>query len=479
MKFRHKVLVVNLIMMSIAIGIVGYLMLKRNFSLAMNTLTESAIVENNLVQTYTEYGLLESIAGDLSEEELLDEIKEIGEKIGGGFLSEDTDFYILYKGKLVYGGEGYKFIPSMVLTKRERVSKKYCIHMSNGIHYIYVVASNELRDGYIQIATRTNVEEAYRMLDEQMGYFRILLLVILASSGVIMYIFAMVLTHPLEKLNRASKEMMMGNYKMRAKVSSDDEVGQLARSFNSMANAVDEHIDDLQLQIKNREQFVADFTHEIKTPLTSIIGYADTMRSIDLPKEQQIEALNYIVSAGKRLENMSGKLFELIYLNRNEVECEMIEITKLAAEIERYASPSLANKNMILKSEVEEGTIYGNKDLLVTAFSNFIDNARKASKEGGTIYLYGTYKEGRYILSVKDTGIGIKKEDIEKITNEFYMVDKSRSRMEGSAGLGLSLAALICKKHNAILSFDSLEGVGTSVNVSFGLEKKYETGKKD
>lgn len=479
MKFRHKVLVVNLIMMSIAIGIVGYLMIKRNFSLAMDTLTESAIVENNLVQTYTEYGLLDAVAGDLSEEELMNQIKLIGEKIGDGFLSEDTEFFLLYDGEPAYGSEDYTFIPSMVLTTNERISKRYCIGLSKGIHHIYVVAGNELRNGYLQIATKTNVEEAYLMLNEQMHYFRILLLMILASSGVIMYIFAVVLTHPLEKLNLVSKEMTLGNYKMRAKVSSDDEVGQLARNFNEMANAVDMHVDDLQLQIKNREQFVADFTHEIKTPLTSIIGYADTMRSIDLPKEQQIEALNYIVTAGKRLENMSGKLFELIYLNRNEIECNMIEISKLADEISNYASPILESKGITLSVSVEKGTIYGNKDLLVTAFSNFIDNARKASKEGSTIYLYGMYKEGRYILSVKDTGIGIKQEDLDKITNEFYMVDKSRSRMEGSAGLGLSLAALICKKHNAILLFESTEGIGTSVNVSFGLEKKYESGRKD
>ena len=83
-----------------------------------------------------------------------------------------------------------------------------------------------------------------------------------------------------------------------------------------MAQAVSDHVDELNDMVHRREQFVADFTHEIKTPMTSIIGYADTMRSLELPREEQIMALGYIFSEGKRLESMSNKLFDLIYLRQ-------------------------------------------------------------------------------------------------------------------------------------------------------------------
>lgn len=468
MRFRQKVIVANLIMMSLATAIVGFLMIKRNFNLALNTLKESAIVENNLVQTYVEYGILDYISSERSKDDISKQLFEIGEKISGAFLSEKSDFVILYDDKKAYGEDDVEVIPKEILDIKSRISKNYIIDDKDGVHFMYVASCNELRDAYLQIVTITNVEEAYSLANEQLKYFRILLIVVLVSSGVIMYIYAAILTRPLVKLGRVSKEMTMGNYKMRAEVKSNDEVGQLARNFNEMASSVEKHVDDLRHQVINREQFVADFTHEIKTPLTSIIGYADTMRSFDLQREQQIESLNYIVSAGKRLRTMSGKLFELIYLNRNEIETGEIEMPKLAAEIADYVRPILDLKNITLEVNVSEGTIVGNKDLLVTAFSNFIDNSRKASKEGSVINLTGSKDGDKYILSVKDNGIGIKKENLDKITNEFFMEDKSRSRMEGSAGLGLSLAALIVKKHNAKLIIDSQKDVGTLVKVIFG-----------
>lgn len=108
-----------------------------------------------------------------------------------------------------------------------------------------------------------------------------------------------------------AEEIIDGSYETRITVKSQDEVGLLAENFNRMAEAVSEKIGELQGMIRKRDQFVADFTHEIKTPMTSIIGYADTMRSMELPREEQLLALSYIFSEGKRLERMSGKLFDL------------------------------------------------------------------------------------------------------------------------------------------------------------------------
>ena len=270
-------------------------------------------------------------------------------------------------------------------------------------------------------------------------------------------------------------EMADGNYKMRASVHSSDEIGQLAAKFNNMASSVDMHVNELEEQVHKREQFVADFTHEIKTPMTTIIGYADTMRSVELPREDQISSLNYIVSAGKRLEVMARKLFDLIYLNRSDIEMSQITVDSIVRETERIVNPALLSADITLKKKIDPAMIYGNRDLLATAFINFIDNSRKASKQGSVIEFTGEVSEDNYILSVKDFGIGMKPEHVDKICDEFYMVDKSRSRREGSAGLGMSLASLIIKRHNAELKISSEENVGTCISVIFPLKKEEVT----
>jgi signal transduction histidine kinase len=281
-----------------------------------------------------------------------------------------------------------------------------------------------------------------------------------------MYIVSRMLTGPLEKLNVITDEFADGNYDARAEIKSGDEIGLLAEKFNNMALSVSKHVDELNDMIKRREQFVADFTHEIKTPMTTIIGYADTMRSMELDREEQIMSLDYIFSEGKRLEAMSMKLFDLIYLKQHEIEMKPVNTAMLGAEIEKIMKPSLARKNLRLNCRFDEGIISGDTELLKTVFINLIDNARKASEENSKIIFTGENTGGKYIFTVTDEGCGMTEEAVKHICDEFYMVDKSRSRQDGGAGLGMSLALLILERHGATLDIDSEPGVGTTMKVS-------------
>ena len=469
MKFKFKMLIVNIIGLSIAMSITGYLMIHMNFSLALNALVDSAISENNLAQTYVEYDLLEFINNN--GKSVCDELKTIGNNIGSGTLMTSS-LYIYYDGAMISSDDSSVAIPPDLLNISEKVSKKYILCQENDTHYIYVSSCNEINNAYLHIITKKSVENAYSLMAGQLRFFQLLFICILALGGIFIFILSTILTHPLARLNRISDEIANGNYSMRAPVSSSDEVGQLAAKFNHMAASVESHVNDLQQQVYRREQFVADFTHEIKTPLTTIIGYADTMRSMDLPREDQTTFLSYIVASGKRLEIMSQKLFELIYLNRHDIEAASINIASLCNQIKEYILPSLKEKSLTLEIDVEDANIYGNRELLITAFTNLLDNARKASSEGSKILLRGTISNDSYTLSVIDYGIGIAKEHLDKICDEFYMVDKSRSRKEGSAGLGLSLTALIIKRHNGKITIESTEGEGTVFHITLPLFKK-------
>lgn len=480
MKFRYKVLMINLILLSISLGIVGYLMIHKNFVLAKETQLQNAIVQNNLLQSSVEYELLQMLNNEGNS--VKGELPEIGERVASSMRTVESSFVIRYGQDYVYSSnEKQNYIPEELFENLKTGGKNYVIMKEEDKHFIYVTSFSQVQEKELYIISRCDASEAYALLSEQVGYFRLVLVGVLFVCSVIMYAASMYLTRPLEQLNRVSEKIAEGDYNTRAEVHSKDEVGLLAEKFNFMAGAVAIHVEELNDMIRRRDQFVADFTHEIKTPMTTIIGYADTMRSMELPREEEIMALSYIFSEGKRLEAMSGKLFELIYLKQHEIEKKLIHVSDIANEIVKIVSPALKRKHMTINARIEPAIIEGNWDLLVTAFINLIDNARKASKEGQEVEFVGLIitEEGNsyYEFSVIDHGIGMAEEESQRICDEFYMVDKSRSRKEGGAGIGMSLVALILEHHKAELQIESKPGKGTKMQVRFLIIDA--VGKKD
>lgn len=492
MKFRYKILMVNIIVLSLSLGVVGYLMIRRNFDLARETQLKNAIIENNLVQSSVEYELLEQI--NSGEFRIKESLSEIGGRVMDGMISGTSSFYIRYGEEYAYSGDGEeRLIPDSLFAGLNFGGKNYIICENEDQYFVYVTSYSELDGVGLSIVSKQDISDSYYMLNEQIGYFRLLIVGVVLVASVIVYFLCKYLTGPLEKLNQVTAEIAEGNYDIHVDATSSDEVGQLGENVNVMADAVQAHVEELKDMIHRREQFVADFTHEIKTPITTIIACSDMVRSMEMPREEQIRALTYVFSEGKRLEIMSQKLFQLIYLKQYEIEKAPVNTKNLEREIIRITAPILEQKQITLKTDVEQAVIHGDKELLNTVFINLIDNARKASKEGSVIELRGrslaeegekgagdvngegakidaSSAKGRkavYELTVVDSGIGMSQEDIAHICDEFYMVDKSRSRREGGAGLGLSLAALILDKHQAVLQVESEIGKGTTMKVVF------------
>ncbi|MBR1391631.1 MAG: HAMP domain-containing protein [Lachnospiraceae bacterium] len=466
MKFRYKVLFTNLILLSVSLGIVGYLMIQKNFELAKETQMENAFTENNLVQSSVEYELLQIL--NRTDYHIREELAEIGGRVSRGMIIVGSSYYIRYDGEYVYSGDGQEALIGAGLFENLDVGRKnYLICQEGTQHYVYVTSYNLVEDKPLSIITKRNITEIYTLMQTQIWYYRAVLASILLVASAMMYLVSVYLTGPLERLNVITEKIAAGEYDTRAVVHSGDEIGRLAKNYNVMAAAVSAHIDQLQDMIHRRDQFVADFTHEIKTPMTTIIGYADTMRSMNLPREEEIMCLNYIFSEGKRLEKLSGKLFELIYLKQHEIEKKSIHVSDMEHEIIRIVAPALARKKIQFLVTVEPAVLWGNRELLVTVFLNLIDNARKASEEGGVIELRGKKLANGYEMCVADYGVGMSAEEAGHICDEFYMVDKSRTRNEGGAGLGLSLAALILERHGASLLVESQLQKGTTMRVVF------------
>jgi signal transduction histidine kinase len=379
-------------------------------------------------------------------------------------LSGTSDLYIYYDSELLYSTEDVKEI-QVPEYDTDNLGKQYIIEEKDGNTYIYVFTSSRPDTRVIEIITRRNVTDTVKILDNTARNFSLFLTAILLLSGLIIYFITKVLTRPLENLNTVTDKFAEGKFDTRSEVTSRDEVGLLSEKFNHMADSVEEHIDELEDMIHRRDQFVADFTHEIKTPMTTIIGYADIIRSVDLPREDEINAASYIYSEGRRLEQMSAHLFDLIYLKDGTVPKQPVNSVALGEAVIKTVKPSIEKAGLKLEYSFDDTTIMGDSALLATAFINLLDNARKASSKGSEVSFTGKKDGDKYRFVVEDHGIGISEEDLGKICDEFYMVDKSRSRKEGGAGLGMSLVNAIMREHGFEFSIESELGKGTRMIV--------------
>lgn len=219
-----------------------------------------------------------------------------------------------------------------------------------------------------------------------------------------------------------------GQTDRRVTVRTDDELGDLAQNFNAMADALEARLRELADAAQRQKEFTASFAHELKTPLTSVIGYADTLRSRTLPSEMQFEAANAIYTEGKRLERMSFALLDLFALERSEPSFSRVQTGALAASVQKSCEYRLARQKQSLQCDVEEAAVWGEPELLRTLLLNLLDNAHKASPPGAVLQLRGRGVPSGYLFCVIDPGRGIPPEELSRITDPFYMVDKSRAR---------------------------------------------------
>lgn len=208
------------------------------------------------------------------------------------------------------------------------------------------------------------------------------------------------------------------------------------------------------------------FAHELKTPMTSIIGFADLLRQDSLDESTRMMAAEYIFSEGHRLERLSFKLLELLLLQKDGINLKTIWLGSFVAEVERALSPVLDKKNIRLLCKAEQTKVAFEPDLTKSLLYNLVDNAAKAMDHGGTITVQAASIPGGCQFTVTDEGRGMEKAELSKITEAFYRVDKARSRSQGGAGLGLSLCRQIVELHNGHIGFESQPGQGTTVTVT-------------
>lgn len=483
MKFSYKILLWMVIVMALALGFSGYYFVNYVFETSLEREVGQALDESSILGFAFETAALSvpskySYLPDTTVEEIAANLERSGQGAGRLIRISDEEKKLLYAsvGFESYADYGLKEDYELISQIGENV-KAYQVVQVEDKYYIHTGTAVKALNRVIYLETLRDVSEVFTEREMGFSLYRRVTLIMLLAGTVIMHFISSFLTKPVRLLTRATKRMAAGDYYYRAKQISQDELGQLTRDFNSMAQALEGNIEKLEEEIEAKEEFMGAFAHELKTPLTAIIGYADMLRSHKMDEEQSFMSANYIYTEGKRLEAMSLRLLDIIVAGKTEAQLQKYSTKLIFAYLQEMFTGS---RDMDFHFQYDEDEILAEVNLIKSLLVNLIDNACKASEAGSRIDVSGAALEEGYRFSVRDYGIGIPEEEQRKITQAFYMVDKSRARSKNGAGLGLALCAEILKIHNSQLEIESEEGKGScfSFVLSYGMSES-DTGNPD
>ena len=275
------------------------------------------------------------------------------------------------------------------------------------------------------------------------------------------------LFRPLRDISKISRRIAGGEYAMRLSVKGKDELAEMATSFNNMADEIERQMGELTAAADNKQLFIDNFAHELKTPLTAIYGYAEYMQKADLSEDDKQFAISCVLSESRRMQTMALQMMELADLRNDQISIERINISELFNQIDKTMRPTAAMKNIDLRFSHKITELHGDSSQLAVLLCNLIDNAIKASGEGGSVSVMAYSEAGIPVLAVEDKGKGIPPEALSRLTQPYYRVEKHRHRRDGGAGLGLAICEQIALKHGAALSFSSSPGLGTTAKITF------------
>ena len=310
----------------------------------------------------------------------------------------------------------------------------------------------------------------YKQCNSFWNNYRIVAISVSIISGLLLFALSKRIVKPLNQLTKTADEIALGNYGKKAIVNNSDyEISNLSKSFNLMSSAIEQKIIEIQEETEKRNLFIADFTHELKTPMTSIIGYSQMLSSYQLDDLERKEAAKSINLEAKRLEKLSLQLLDLYVLQNKNIKLELLNLFDIGEQIKSSLKYLSKKYNVLFTVNFQKVFVLANSVLLLSLLYNLADNAFKASKPQTYIEIYSRLESNTVKILVEDKGSGIAKENIKYITEPFFREDKSRSRKYGGTGLGLSLCKEIVSLHGSELHFKSEIGKGTVV--SFTLKK--------
>lgn len=323
--------------------------------------------------------------------------------------------------------------------------------------YLYVVLSNERNETVASV-----LRGSYLIANSAAGFA--LTVVITALIGLLLFSR---LTRRLGSMTEVVTEFDSGALTKRIPIDSADEIGQLASSFNRMADTIVSNIEQLKATDKLRRDLVASISHDLRSPITSVRGYLEEVQELPEPVEwsRVKPAVSIAYNNVRHLENLVSELFEYSKLEAKDTTPELAPCSLgtlcewIALKFERIAERF--GVRLVVDTPQHVPPVLADKSLLERALSNLVENALRYNQQGGTVTLSLTVAEPLVQLQVRDTGIGISAEDLPRIFDSFFRVDKARSKDLPGTGLGLAIVKKIIEAHGSTITAHSVIGQGT------------------
>ncbi|MBE5777832.1 MAG: HAMP domain-containing histidine kinase [Clostridiales bacterium] len=380
---------------------------------------------------------------------------------------------------LVEGGEYLyhisTFQPMTLLPMDENSLTAHVLTKANGVPLLVSAKNITLLHTPVTVYLIQNISGTLAHIRTLTRTAQLTLGICLIINAILLAIMLRRSLKPLRRLTQISERIAGGEYALRSNILSSDEVGDLSNAFDHMADTVEQKILDLENTSKRRELLLGALTHEIKTPMTAIVGFSDSLLTMPLTEENKMQAAYEIHEAALRTERLCQKMMQLIAMSDCPAVVRRLLLTDtLFQTVKNVTQAHLTKKQITLSLQTKTETIFGDSDLLTALLTNLIDNAAKASEIGKNIELTADETADAYLLTVKDEGNGIPADHIAWVTEPFYRVDKARSRQQGGAGLGLTLCKMIAQAHHGSLHIESAEGTGTCITVTLPKEDDHE-----
>lgn len=329
----------------------------------------------------------------------------------------------------------------------------------NGEFYFIISSEIVMTNQEYYVSLVRNINDTMASIDSLAIKCYITGAIIIITAALLILIFSYHSLRPVKNLQMGAVALAEGRYESRIKMKGKDELAELADSFNKMADAIEFHIHSVENTSEERKMLLSALSHEMKTPVTSITGYSHALMRSKMTDEQKEEAIYFIDKECNRLERLSSKLMQLIYLQHKEITLKEISSDSIFNELRTILMPIADKENTTLLFDGHHEIINAEFDLVICLITNLFDNSRKAGAKNITI------SANNNILMVADNGKGIASEYIEKIIQPFYIVEKTRH--SENFGLGLALCKKIADLHNAELLIKSELNKGTLVQIIF------------
>ncbi len=475
MKLKVKVFLVTMVLVVFSISITAIAIVQINFNTLLQREREQAVIRQDyLIGSITNQIAVQKISYHQISMEQADLQKMISD-----LSTSQFDMYhlkvLMKQGDQYIVGENHTILDQQSdLLQRLEDSRSIFTDIceDDGRTYLLAICNLTLENEVYVLATISDISDLFSQYSHQVILVLIISLVLASLLAIILYFSLNYLLNPLTKLNQLILRIANGDYDLRLEEKGSVEFEELADNVNMMSEAIRSKTEMLEELADNRQQFINHFAHEMKTPLTSILGFADILRlKKDVAESERQEYASIIAEEATRLKVLSSKLLELVTTNDQMLEMRPVSLKALFTDIWQSMQPLLARKKVSLIIKPSDLILICDKYLISSMLYNLIDNAYKASFENGMIYLKAYQVDQHTVLEVKDNGRGMSEKTIRHALEPFYMEDKARSRKNGGSGLGLALCAKIADAHHAKLYIESQLGKGTSIYIEFRKEQ--------